>query len=266
MKLYDSSQKRIVFFKQSATPEFWDSQWLSYDVKEEILRGAKKKFIRNITEKYLQPPAKILEGGCGNGQYVYGLQQWGYEAYGIDYAPKTVELIHKLFPELNVQVGDVRELPFKDNYFDGYWSMGVIEHFYDGYELIAKEMSRVIRPQGYLFLSIPYMSPLRKLKAKFGLYQPFNSESADKENFYEYLMDYEKVAEALAPLGLTLVATYPYNGAKGLKSELEPLWLKKLAEKLLNARNPISRVLSKIVSVTFSQFSPHAIALVFQKQ
>ena len=48
----------------------------------------------------------------------------------IDYAPKTVEFVNKKFPFLDIRLGDVTKLDFDDNFFDAYWSFGVIEHFY----------------------------------------------------------------------------------------------------------------------------------------
>ena len=48
------------------------------------------------------------------------------------------------WPQLDVSYGDVRALEFEDDSFDGYWSLGVIEHFPDGYEDIGQEMTRVI--------------------------------------------------------------------------------------------------------------------------
>jgi len=53
---------------------------------------------------------------------------------------------------------DVRKLNFPDHYFDGYWSLGVIEHFYKGYDEIIHKIYRVLHPGGFLFLTVPEMS------------------------------------------------------------------------------------------------------------
>lgn len=41
---------------------------------------------------------------------------------------------------------DVRKLQFADGFFDGYWSLGVIEYFWEGYNEIVNEVKRVIKP------------------------------------------------------------------------------------------------------------------------
>ena len=69
---------------------------------------------------------------------------------------------------------DVRNLNFDDGFFDGYWSLGVIEHFYEGYERIIKEVNRVIKRNGFVFLTFPSLSFLRKFKSKWGLYVDYH--------------------------------------------------------------------------------------------
>lgn len=145
-KYYDPKYKRLVFFSDKASAEYWDKQWVVEieKFKKRVTSVPNSSFVKKITDTYLQGRGKILEGGCGNGQFVYALKKWGYDPYGVDYAPKTVLNINTHFPELKITKGDVRNLPFKDDFFQGYWSFGVIEHFYDGYGDILREMHRVI--------------------------------------------------------------------------------------------------------------------------
>ena len=72
-------------------------------------------------------------------------------------------------PDLNIDFGDVRSLPYKKSSFDGIWSLGVIEHNWDGYDQILREAHRVLRSGGYFFLAFPSFSPLRKLKVIFNI-------------------------------------------------------------------------------------------------
>lgn len=87
----------------------------------------------------------ILEGGCGRAQHVYCMKYNGYNAVGVDFAERTVRAVNEAVPELDVRKCDVRNLPFRDGEIAGYWSIGVIEHFWDGYNEILDEMARVIR-------------------------------------------------------------------------------------------------------------------------
>ena len=62
-------------------------------------------------------------------QIVYSLKKQGFEAIGLDFAPQTINYLQEVAPELDIRLGDARSLPFENESFDGYWSLGVIEHF-----------------------------------------------------------------------------------------------------------------------------------------
>ena len=147
----------------------------------------------------------MLEGGCGQGQIVHALQVQGYKAI-----------------ELEVRIGDVRNLPVDDASVDGYVSAGVIEHFWEGYARILSEMFRVLRPGGYLFLTFPYMSFLRRTKAFFRLYESSSSdEQAEKaDRFYQFALAQKTVERDLVRTGFEILNTISHDGIKGFKDEV----------------------------------------------
>lgn len=265
MKYYNKKNSLIVFVKEKATPNFWDKLWNDNELKKTIEGGRKKNLVSKITKTYIEPGKnkRILEGGCGKGIYVYSLNQDGYDAYGVDFAPKIVSKIRKIFPDLKITCGNVEKLEFSDDFFDGYWSLGVIEHFYDGYDKIAMEMNRIIKPGGYLFLTFPYMSPLRKLKAKMGKYEDFSEKNFEKNNFYQFALDHKKVVGDFQNLGFQLVKTRPFDGMKGLKDEVA--LLRPILQKVYDSKNMAAKIISAFVSLLLSPLSPHSILLVLKK-
>ena len=134
-------------------------------------------------------------------------------------------MIKSAVPELNIKLGDVRSLPFEDGSFDGYWSMGVIEHFWNGYDDISKEMLRVLRLGGYSFLTFPYMSSLRKWKAKHNKYVEWKNNNSEPEGFYQFALSDQHVLSHFNDLGFELVDQSGQDGIKGLKDEIPPLKL-----------------------------------------
>ncbi len=168
-----------------------------------------------------------------------------------------VERINKEFPELKVYLGDVRKLSFSDNEFDGYWSLGVIEHFYDGYGEILSEMSRVIKPGGKLFLVFPAFSPYRRLKAALGLYPKFLESESNKSNFYQFALSWRTVASDLENLGFELEYRRYTNGFKAVKEESVLAPLAKLPK--------ISRVIKRLIN-PLSFFFGHTVLLVLKKK
>lgn len=264
-RFYDQKNNRLVYVGKASNPEYWNAHWDKNTIEKLYPKRIYPfDYIVANTKKYLPAGSLILEGGCGTGQQVYKLQKSGYEVIGIDYAQKTVETVKQAKPELDIRYGDVRKLEFENNFFDGYWSFGVIEHFYKGYEKIMNEMHRVLKPGGYLFITFPYMSRLRKIKAKNNKYPIWEIQQHNIENFYQFALDKNKVITDFENIGFKLIKKQHLSGLKGLKDEIEVL--KKPLQKIYDNRSLIGLVSAKIVSTIFNRFSSHSILLVLRKK
>lgn len=269
MRYYDSA-KRCLVYEEEFRPDsdFWDDHWEKYDWDEIRKRGKKDRFVGKITRKFLKPSRslKILEGGCGKGQYVYSLDRCGYDAYGVDFAKNTVAKANKNFPHLNIKFSDIRQMDFPDNFFDAYWSLGVIEHFYEGYHEILEEMNRVIKPGGYAFVTFPYMSPLRKLRAKLGRYPEFQKERFDMSKFFQFALDAKRVQKDFSRKGFEMVYRRPFDGIKGLKDELDDLpYLQKIFNKIYYSKNFFVKIIKYSIHLSLAPVCGHIILIVFRK-
>ena len=262
-RVYNRKNNNLIYYDNSPTNDFWDNQWsISEKIVSQIIK-TNDTFVTRVTKNWLnKDDGIILEGGCGRGHHVAALKNNGYNVIGLDFAINTVKILNEFAPQLDIQYGDVRKLPFEKNNFSGYWSLGVIEHFIDGYSEISKEMYRVIKPNGKLFLTFPYMSPIRTLKAKLGMYSLTQN---NRMEFYQYALDYKQVNKHFNELGFHLIKKQPFAGLKGLKDEA------KLFQKLINnlieyrGRNIIIRLIRKFIGVISDKFTGHCILLIFEK-
>ena len=255
---------RLVFIEKTASAVFWDDLWASTgDLKRQIMATRKNNLICQISKKFLNPGSTILEGGCGTGKYVYALNNYaGYNAYGVDLAESTVSKINELFPNLQIQVGDVRSLPFKDDFFDGYWSLGVIEHFYDGYDGVLSEMKRVLKKGGFLFITFPHLSLLRKLKIKFKLYQDFVGSEEHQKDFYQFALADSKVISDLEKCGFVLKMKKNFDAVKGFKDEVPTV--KFVLQPIYDSRFLLLRCVKHALDKLLSCFSSHMVLLVLE--
>ena len=75
---------------------------------------------------------------------------------GIDLAPNTVQAAQTRHGDFRGLAADVRHLPFADGNFDTVVSNSTLDHFRTSAELgdSLKELSRVLRPGGELFLTL----------------------------------------------------------------------------------------------------------------
>ena len=111
------------------------------------------KFIKYLIKRFnLKKNQKILEIGCGRGEFLSEFYQSGLDAYGVDIS----DYIKNFFPKLKFLKTDLENerLPFDDNLFDIIYSKSLIEHFYYP-EKIFKEAYRVLKPGGIIITLTP---------------------------------------------------------------------------------------------------------------
>lgn len=262
MNYYDIENKRLLVLAEKATSDFWDKHWQAAALEEKDIKRGADRIVKKISKKFLLPGAKILEGGCGQGQNVYGLNSFGYDCYGVDFAKETISQVKKIIPTLKVSVENLECLSFPDNFFDGYWCLGVIEHDIRGYEYIIKEIQRVLRPGGYLFLTFPHMSFLRRLKVFLKRY-PFWQGELGKDNFYEFIFSAKNVRQDISSYGFHLCYQRSFDAIKGLKDET--VLFRSFLVKIYRRKDIVAKVFRYVFSKLFSSLTGHAKLMVFQK-
>lgn len=262
---YDKTKKCLVCIKEKG-PEYWDNHWDSSNISVIYKSISKYNLINRMTRRYVSPKdGPVLEGGCGTGKFVFSITQAGYECIGIDTAEKTIKRIQQNSPELDVRVMSVDHIDFPDNFFSAYWSLGVIEHFYNGYDNVLDEMFRVIKPGGYAFVSVPVISLLRKFKIFFRLYKT-KSHFLLNDDFYQFILSQSKIVEDFKKRGLKKVAISRRSGIKGLRDEVPKLEKPLRYLESLRSKNIFFKVLLEILMRCLSPVTGHVSFFVFKKQ
>ncbi|MFX0022092.1 MAG: class I SAM-dependent methyltransferase [Candidatus Hermodarchaeota archaeon] len=109
--------------------------------------------MRNPSEK------KILDCGAGGRTPPLALfYSYGFECYGIDNSKEQIELAKKYCKEanieLNIKYGDMRDIPFEDEYFGFVYSIFSSVHLSKKDTGIAvKEMERVLKKGGLCYIN-----------------------------------------------------------------------------------------------------------------
>jgi SAM-dependent methyltransferase len=263
LRYFDNRNNRLVYVGNAANNSYWDYHWNS-DHSSNDIKFLKNRLVIKHTRKYLPPKSRILEGGCGRGDNVYYLNKSGYDAYGVDYAIKTVQKTNKYAPEIKISCQDVRKLQFNDNFFDGYWSLGVIEHFYEGYNEIILESKRVLKKNGYLFIGTPTLSSIRRLKANLGIYPIFKENDFSIKNFYQFALNDDGVIKNFTDNGFIFIDKSRYDGIKGLKDEIN--LLQPTLQKLYDSSNFYIRITKYIFNIFIASFAGHMTLFVFQNK
>ena len=99
-------------------------------------------------------PVTILDVGCGEGFSLVNLRRnkIGKIYEGVDYSHDAIRLGKKLYPKLNIKLGNIYELPYKNNAFDLIICTEVLEHLEKPHKALS-EIKRVAKKN--IILSVP---------------------------------------------------------------------------------------------------------------
>lgn len=130
---------------------------------------------------------RLIDVGCGRGDFLRGFIRLGLECYGVD----QTDAAKKICPEADIKIANLeKELPYPDNTFDIVYSKSVIEHFYHP-ENLAAEMHRILKPGGILVALTPDWEWVYKVFFKDYTHRtPFTTVSLD---YFLKIHGFEKV-------------------------------------------------------------------------
>ena len=115
----------------------------------------------NTQCRHLQrPPAdggRLLDVGFGNGGFLKLASEMGWNAEGIDFDPKAVEVARAR--RLNVRCASAADLSAHAEQYDVITISHVIEHVHDPLNLL-RDLYRLLKPGGRLWLDTPNLSSL----------------------------------------------------------------------------------------------------------
>jgi ubiquinone/menaquinone biosynthesis C-methylase UbiE len=114
-----------------------------------------RKRIAFLQRHGVLPGKRVLDGGCGAGEYVVALRRLGVEARGIEYhSAKVAAARSRGVPDEWVCQGDLARVTFPDESFDVVILNEVLEHVPDE-QLVLQEAYRILVPGGTLLVLSP---------------------------------------------------------------------------------------------------------------
>jgi len=115
------------------------------------------KIVDSLLKKIKLPNKEetcIADIGCGTGFYAQRLQCYG-KVTGVD--PSPISRLYAANRSINVLPGNAENLPFSDNSLNLIISLDVLEHL-ENDSFALREFRRVLKPGGFLLVSVPAFS------------------------------------------------------------------------------------------------------------
>lgn len=205
----------IAYYARSATREFWSEHW-GTESPEALSRTAETSPLTALVLAQLPAGARVLEAGCGLGQYVALLRRRGYAAVGVDWSERPLGVGRAWAPGTPLAAMDLRRLGFRSGEFGAYVSLGVVEHDPEGPDAILAEARRVLAPGGVLLLSVPYVNAARRAGAWWIRWRNRRVQAAGGE-FYQFALSRGEVRTILERNGFRVLGATPYDPARILR-------------------------------------------------
>ena len=113
-----------------------------------------RKRLRFLAAQGVARGHRVLDGGCGRGEYVVALRAAGVLAFGVEFLADKVREQRAGVPTGTILRADLEHLPYGPSSFDTVFLNEVLEHVPDEQRAL-REVWRVLRPGGSVIILSP---------------------------------------------------------------------------------------------------------------
>ncbi|MEN9341792.1 MAG: hypothetical protein RIQ54_48 [Candidatus Parcubacteria bacterium] len=143
--------------------EFYETSDL-HDIKgRRDLQWRHRQFLK-------KPPltkGKLLDIGCGTGEFLMHCKQRGFEVCGIDIAARNIQEIKRRYGISQVYQGTIKDFVAQHTQakFDIITFFEIVEHLADPIDFL-NDVKKILNPGGYIVVSVPNAARFGGLKEK----------------------------------------------------------------------------------------------------
>jgi len=193
-----------------------DKSLIAVKTYDKIAQAYTKEFFEDKVDiKYLDKflsllpkGAKIIDVGCGPGNFTKYFLKNGFSAEGIDLSTEMLKIARKMVPNATFKKMDMRKLKYPSESFGGLCAAYSLYHVPSTQTLtVLKEFNRALKPNGIMILM------LQKGKGEDIIPEPFDPK---RKMFFKYFQEKE-IKDLLKKSGFKIV----YGGKRKPRSSLE---------------------------------------------
>lgn len=175
----ESYKDRVIEYKlyecQNCSVQYWiplknpGSKWYEQDYRYSGINKdpeMRPNWNHKKIISYLSPRSgKVLDVGCGTGNFLFHAKENGWQTYGFDFDPQAVNAAQAVFDLENIEVNDLVQYyeAHRDKKFDLVTFFDVFEHI-DNHNKFISNIRGMLVDDGYIAMSMPYRKGFSWLK------------------------------------------------------------------------------------------------------
>lgn len=202
------------FYPAGFNPQqYWENKYAQEHIAGKNSTEFKKQGFWPLLQQHLQPGKRYLDAGCGIGGWIIFLREQGYTVEGIDIAARTIRALTEYDPDLKVKVAGITHIPYTDQSLDGVLAIGTLEYVENNVPGALKEVHRVLKPGGLLFIEVPLINALRRF-----IYFPLKQlekllkvSQGKQPTFANYLFNRQSIQRLVHDAGFEIIAIQPHE-------------------------------------------------------
>lgn len=192
--------------KDKSFKNYWNDEYWRKNLEKN--KGKRLDFLEDIwLDKYSEiinniPKGKVLDLGCGLGQYTKYFIDKGFEVISADISINALNKLKENIPEANIMQIDMRQkIPFEENSFVIVFANLCIHYFNkEDTERLIKEIKRIIKKDGYFIGSVNSTKCFKyieknaiKIEDNYYFAEKRNIRLWDKQQFNQFFKEFKQI-------------------------------------------------------------------------
>jgi SAM-dependent methyltransferase len=148
-----------------------------------------RQYLAELARYSGAPSGRLLEVGCGEGDFLSEAEAAGYDVTGVEYSAAACATAGKRMQRGRVLQGELADANLPESHFDVCVLNDVIEHVRDPLAFL-REVRRVLRPGGALFIATPDLNSwsARMMKERWMEWKPEHLTYFNRDNIQTALL------------------------------------------------------------------------------
>ncbi len=166
--------------------EYYEHYWNNPEAYYDPTTPQRKALLKTHAGALLaRPGARVIDVGCGRGEFCAFFKELGAQAEGIDISQTGIEYARKQHPGVTFHAGLVEGLlPASKGQFDLVFTSEVIEHLFDPASFLAA-CNQLLKPGGTLVLTTPYHGLVKNILIDLANYAGHYDPLGQHIRFYD---------------------------------------------------------------------------------